>query len=150
VSPFPRVASAQAPVEATDSVDGPAPDRIDLDGTPVVGVPGLVTVHRDGLPAAGVTVRVVHRPGLGGEREAAIGITDGLGRVRWTPELPGVSALRAGDDPLWVVVGAESPWTGGTIGAVVLFVLLLGTLWFGTTPPPEWKPRHAPPPRPGD
>lgn len=57
-----------------------------------------------GDPRPGETVRVIHRPGLAGERERAVGITDGRGRVRWTPEQPGIAELQAGDEPLRIRV----------------------------------------------
>lgn len=65
----------------------------------------LAVVDEAGAPRSGLTVRVIHRPGLSGEREVAIGITDGRGRVRWTPEQPGVARLRAGDEEQLVRIG---------------------------------------------
>ncbi len=76
--------------------------------------------HNDGRPRPGETVRVVHRPGLGGEQEIAIGITDGLGRVRWTPETPGVATLRAGDERVPIRVQPDGP----PVNTLFLLILL--------------------------
>jgi hypothetical protein len=64
------------------------------EGTEVV----LLVVDAAGEPRSGETVRAVHRPGLAGEREVAIGITDGRGRVRWAPETSGMTTVRAGEE----------------------------------------------------
>jgi len=78
---------------------------IALDRPPAVGQETIIAVEDDaGLGRGGETVRVVHRPGLSGERELAIGITDGRGRVRWTPTTPGIARLRAGEEPLIIRV----------------------------------------------
>lgn len=75
---------------------------------PRAGTESVIAVVDDaGAPRSGQTVRVVHRPGLAGEKEVAIGITDGRGRVRWTPDAPGVARLRAGDEEQLVRVGAD-------------------------------------------
>ena len=68
--------------------------EITLENEAVEGQPNVVVLTDiNGRPRGGETVRVVHRPGLSGEREVAIGITDGLGRVRWTPDLAGLSLI---------------------------------------------------------
>ena len=94
----------------------------------------LVVSDADGNHRGGETVRVVHRPGLSGEREIAIGITDGLGRVRWTPEIAGVALLKAGDEVLPLRIG----WPGVPLQTAVLFGLLtLAGVWsvlFGLRP----------------
>lgn len=75
--------------------------EVTLEASPVAGVEVVVDVtEASGDPASGETVRVVHRPGLAGSRELAIGITDGRGRVRWTPAEGGVVRLRAGEQVL--------------------------------------------------
>jgi len=80
-----------------------------------------VTLHGDlGRPEPGATVQVVYRPGLDGERQRAIGITDSLGRVRWTPEVGGVAEVRAGQERRLVAVAWPSP----PLGSVVLLVLI--------------------------
>jgi hypothetical protein len=58
----------------------------------------LLVTDEAGDPRSGETVRVVHRPGLAGEKELAVGITDGRGRVRWTPEASGITRIRAGEE----------------------------------------------------
>jgi len=71
---------------------------IELEVAPAVGTEVVVVVVRDGVPGRGETVRVMHRPGTVHERERAIGITDGRGRVTWTPEEGGVAEVRAGTE----------------------------------------------------
>lgn len=72
-----------------------------LESPPVEGTEVVIEL-RDarGDADSGETVRVVHRPGLAGSHELAIGITDGRGRVRWTPAEGGLARLRAGDQVL--------------------------------------------------
>ncbi|MEQ1569572.1 MAG: hypothetical protein ABMA64_28300 [Myxococcota bacterium] len=89
---------------------------------PVQGAETVIAMtDAEGAPASGETVRVVHRPGLAGEKELAVGITDGRGRVRWTPEQAGVARIRAGDELLAVVitpsaVPASTPLLLGLLG----------------------------------
>lgn len=72
---------------------------------PYQGIETVILVTDEaGESASGETVRVIHRPGLGGERELAIGITDGRGRVRWKPEQGGVALLRADEQTLRVQI----------------------------------------------
>ncbi|MBX2800924.1 MAG: hypothetical protein KTR31_24805 [Myxococcales bacterium] len=93
---------------------------ITFESPPLHGAPTVVVVaDDDGRPRAGETVRVVHRPGLSGEQEQAIGITDGRGRVRWTPAVPGRAEVRAGQEPLEVRVA----WARAPLGTVLLLVL---------------------------
>jgi len=83
---------------------------VELESPPVVGEPTVVKVlDDDDRPRSGETVRVVHRPGLAGEEEQAIGITDGRGRARWTPSTPGVAVIRAGDERQPAMVATSSP-----------------------------------------
>ena len=71
---------------------------VTTDPAPVLNEACAVRVTSpDGTPLSGETVRVVHRPGMAGETEVAIGITDTRGKVRWTPIQAGMSILRAGD-----------------------------------------------------
>lgn len=94
---------------------------IGTDAPPVQGTPTMVVLtDSEGRPRGGETVRVVHRPGLEGDREVAIGITDGLGRVRWTPDVAGVSELRAGDETLPLRVG----WPALPLDTAILLALL--------------------------
>ena len=83
---------------------------VSLESPPVAGTETVVAVQdAEGDPRGGVTVRVVLRPGLTGERELAVGITDGRGRIRWTPPEPGVAWLRAGDEISKLRVGGSPP-----------------------------------------
>jgi hypothetical protein len=71
---------------------------VEVETPPVEGTETVIHVTDAlGDAASGETVRVVHRPGLAGERELAIGITDGRGRVRWRPEQGGIALIRAGE-----------------------------------------------------
>jgi len=109
---------------------------ITIEDPPRPGEETVVVVTDDaGRPRAGETVRVIHRPGLGGEREVAVGITDARGRVRWTPQMDGVTVVRAGEERLSVrVTPAETP-----LGTVTLLVVLslaaLGSLGYGLVRP---------------
>lgn len=96
---------------------------ITLEPPPVVGQQSTIVVLSDeGEPAPGRTVQVMHRPGLAGETEEAIGITDGLGRVRWTPSMAGVSVLQAGEESVPIQVGwAAAPWN--TLSWLMLLIL---------------------------
>lgn len=91
------------------------------DDPPREGIETVITLTDEhGDPASGETVRVVHRPSLAGEKELAIGITDGRGRVRWTPAEPGLARLRAGEEVQDVrILPAQAPTT-----TLVLIVLL--------------------------
>lgn len=109
---------------------------ITIEAPPRPGEETVILVTDDaGRPRAGETVRVIHRPGLGGERELAVGITDARGRVRWTPQMDGVTVVRAGEERLSVrVTPAETP-----LGTVTLLVVLslaaLGSLGYGLVRP---------------
>ncbi|HHO52478.1 MAG TPA: hypothetical protein ENK18_16825 [Deltaproteobacteria bacterium] len=83
------------------SVLAAAHAAITLEAPPVLGEETVVVVlDAEGHPRAGQTVRVVHRRGLAAQREFAVGITDGRGRVRWTPQMAGLARVRAGEEPL--------------------------------------------------
>lgn len=113
---------------------------ITLEEPPRVGVETVIHVADDaGRPRAGETVRVVHRPGLGDERELAVGITDARGRVRWTPQVDGVTTVRAGDERLSVRVVPVEPPLGTLTMLVVLCLAALGSLGYGL---------HRPGPKP--
>jgi hypothetical protein len=107
-----------------------APDAwagVSAEGALRVGEPCAVTVTTpDGAPRAGVTVRVVWRPGLPGEHEEAAGLTDAEGSLTWTPEEPGAVRLRAGADTLdGVVAGPPDLATPLSLAAFFLFALAL-------------------------
>ena len=60
--------------------------EIVVEPPPAAGVETAVTVLDDlSRPISGATVRAVARPGLDGERDLAVGLTDNRGRVYWTP-----------------------------------------------------------------
>lgn len=95
---------------------------IEVEASPKEAVETVILVTDElGDPASGETVRVVHRPGLAGERELAIGITDGRGRVRWKPEQEGLALLRAGEQTTKLHIEAHSP----PITSLVLLGLLV-------------------------
>ncbi|MCB9686937.1 MAG: hypothetical protein H6735_18000 [Alphaproteobacteria bacterium] len=104
---------------------------VTLDAAPVQGTEVVIEVRDDlGDPDSGETVRVVHRPGLAGTRELAIGITDGRGRVRWTPAEGGVARVRAGDQVLDLRIEPEHRPDLTLSVLVALSLLGLGLLGF--------------------
>jgi hypothetical protein len=117
---FAWLALAAAPAMAAVEVEGVADGGTELrQGEEVV----LAVTDEAGDPRSGETVRVIHRPGLAGETELAIGISDGRGRVRWTPEVSGVARLRAGEEEAMIRIVPTSP----PIVVVVTLGLLLLT-----------------------
>lgn len=95
----------------------------------------LVVTDRAGEPLAGATVRALYRPGLPGEREQAIGITDGRGRIAWTPSASGIARVQAADQRHAVRVAPRGV-PEGTAGLLVA-VLTLGMLLAGYG---SWRP----------
>ncbi len=92
---------------------------VSFEGPLAQGKEVVVMLDRGGAPGRGETVRVVHRPGTVYERERAIGITDGRGRVAWTPEEGGVAEVRGGDDTIRVRIDyGEQPVTAGVLLAI--------------------------------
>ena len=125
------LALAQTPPEG----DGALPPRVGFDPAPLQGQESFIVVADEfGRLETGVTVQVIHRPGLDGERQMAIGISDTLGRVRWTPELAGVAVVRAGklDAPVHVAWSAPPTSTLTLLGLLLLGAL--GALTFGLVP----------------
>ena len=95
---------------------------VDITPSPVAGEASVVVATgADGDPRVGQTVTVVHRVGLPGEDEVAIGITDARGRVEWTPREGGVSELQVGDERLRISVG----WAHRPQQTLLLISLLL-------------------------
>ncbi len=108
----------------------PAHATVVLEAPARVGDETVIAVtNADGDPRAGETVRVIHRPRLSGEREMAIGITDGRGRVRWTPEAAGIARIRAGEEPFDVTVAWAAP--PPAVPILLGLVLLGGTVAAG-------------------
>jgi len=96
--------------------------EISVEPVPRVGTESaIVVVDEAGRPAAGETVRVLHRPGMAGEREIAIGITDTRGKVLWTPEIPGLSTVRAGAESKTLRV-ERVHWPAGVLTLLLLLV----------------------------
>ena len=96
----------------------------------------ITTTNEFGEPRSGETARVIFAPDLAAARERAIGITDGRGRIRWTPDEPGVHELRIGDEALRVRA-APDPTDGPTARLLVMLVGLAATvaLYVGLVPP---------------
>ncbi|MEZ4236501.1 MAG: hypothetical protein R3F59_10150 [Myxococcota bacterium] len=109
------------------------------DGPPIVLRQGeevvLAVTDAEGEARSGETVRVVHRPGLAGEAELAIGISDGRGRVRWTPELSGLARLRAGDEVRSLRIAPAAPPLGVEVTLGLLLVTSLGAFGYGWVGP---------------
>lgn len=96
---------------------------LSVEPAPVAGAEGWVRlVDADGRPAVGVSVRAIHRPGLAEERQEALGLTDSLGRVRWSPVRGGEARILAGEEALDLEVRYATPPTS----ALVHLGLLLG------------------------
>lgn len=123
------VAPEGAPPEPpADTATSAPPPPVLLEPPPVVGQSTVITVRDEFERAApGATVQVVHRPGLDGERQMAVGITDSRGRVEWVPEVAGVTSVRAGEHTVPVAVASAGVPTGT---ATVLGLLLLAGLGF--------------------
>ncbi len=96
----------------------------------VEGVPGG-DLPEDSEPTGGATVRAVYRPGLPGQHEQAIGITDGRGRARWTPTEGGVAVVRANDESLDVRVAPARPPSTTLALATILALGAAGSAAWG-------------------
>lgn len=80
-----------------------------VDGAPQVDSEVTVTVVDDlSRPISGATVRAVHRQGLYGEQDLAVGLTDARGRVYWTPEQGGPVVLRSREQERIVHVARDA------------------------------------------
>ncbi|MEO0599986.1 MAG: hypothetical protein AAF211_01030 [Myxococcota bacterium] len=117
----------------------PAWAGITLETSPVVGQEVVIAVtDAFGDPRSGETVRVHHGPGLAAERELAVGITDGRGRIRWTPSVAGVAELQVGAEPLRVRVAPQQVPV-----LTLLLIVLIGLAGTGATlaglVAPSWR-----------
>ena len=108
---------------------------VSWESPPVVGVETVIVVRdgeaADAPPVAGATVRVRWRPGLPGTREQAVGITDGRGRVRWTPDEVGIAALTAADASTPVRVASDGVPTTPVAWGIALAIAGLLALRYG-------------------
>lgn len=99
-----------------------AADPFAIDPPPAVGVASTVTLTDDiGRPIGGIAVHAVARPGLDGSTDTAIGVTDALGRVRWTPDRGGLVDLVAEKATLHLAV----PWPSPPAETAALLALLV-------------------------
>jgi hypothetical protein len=99
---------------------------------PRVGVESTLTVLDDaGAPVPGATVRALHREGLAGARELAIGITDAEGQVRWTPKLGGPTLVEAGNQRQHELVAWDQPPAETLISWLLLLVAAAVAWWAG-------------------
>ena len=98
---------------------------------PQLGVTTWVTVLSDEHPVAGETVSVLHRPGIAGEQEIAVGITDARGRVRWTPARAGVTIIQAGSRETVAQVRADFPPPEAITLLGLIIMAGLGSLLYG-------------------
>ena len=104
--------------------------EITVTPAPTVGQECLVQVA-GAEPVGGAPVRVVLRPGLPGQHEAAIGITDGAGQLRWTPDVQGALRLEAGQATAVVHVAPDGPplallGYGGTLALAIVWLMRPG------------------------
>lgn len=101
--------------------------EVRIEPEPVAGVESVVTIVDDaGRPRNGIGVRVVVRQGLSGETQTSLGLTDSLGRVRWTPADGGRTLLQAGShDESVRVAYASVPAATTTLLAAMTFAGLL-------------------------
>lgn len=84
--------------------------NIVIEGEPTTHETVAIDVIDDlSRPVSGATVRAIRRPGLPGERDLAVGLTDARGRVYWTPKRPGTQILRAREHELIVHVRPDTP-----------------------------------------
>ena len=102
---------------------------------PALGAETVLVVTDDaGVGQPGETVRVVHRPGLAGERELAIGITDTYGRVRWTPEIGGIAVVRAGDASTRIRIEPQSLPPSSITLLILLAIAAVAAMGYGLRP----------------
>gem|GEM_PF-4676930 len=87
-----------------------ATDIIQLEPPPVIGQESTLSVtDADGLPRAGRTVRITYRKRLSTTEDRAIGLTDGAGQLRWTPEAAGAAELAVNNDRTPISIGWRFP-----------------------------------------
>ena len=90
----------------------------------VEGEPGG-DLAEDSQPTGGATLRVVYRPGLPGEFEQAIGITDARGRARWIPTEGGIALVESNNSslPMRILPKSFPPTT-----LILLALISLGSM----------------------
>lgn len=119
---------------------------IEIDPEPVAGVESTITLIDDaGRPRTGIGVRVVHREGLGGEQQDALGLTDSLGRVRWTPADGGSTVVHAATEERRLTVGYAALPSATLTLLGVLALAGLGAMGAGLRPrlQPRRRDGHA-------
>lgn len=106
---------------------GLAAAEIRIEPAPTADVESVITLIDDaGRPRNGIGVRVVRREGLPGESQTSLGLTDSLGRVRWTPTAGGRASVTAGsDDQVVRVAYSAVPSATATLLAAMTFAGLL-------------------------
>lgn len=104
----------------------------------------ILMTDADGTALVGQTLRALHRPDLSDSHEVAIGITDGMGRVRWQPDLAGVTRLSSEDHELWVSIQpANLPSDTLSLLAAALLMCVLAAA-HGLRRPRSWRPPGGP------
>ncbi len=110
--------------------NGLAADVIAVDPAPTIEVPAFVTVTDDlGRPVVGATVMASWRPGLPASREQTLGVTDSLGRVRWTPDASGIVALSTSGGSFPVRVEGAAPVETITLLGLLALVATGSAIW---------------------
>jgi hypothetical protein len=103
-----------------------------VDPAPRVGLESEVRLVDDlTRPVVGAPVRATTRVGLPGEREVAVGLTDGSGSAWWTPADAGPARLRVRDRELVVRVERAGPPTTAAVMLGGLLALALALLAAG-------------------
>jgi hypothetical protein len=106
-----------------------------VDPDPATETEVVVTVLDDlSRPISGATVRAIHRPGLPGERDLAVGLTDARGRVYWTPAEAGTTVLRTRGESQVVHVARPAPPPTPLVVLSALGVVGLGLAGWGLWP----------------
>lgn len=90
----------------------------------------ITLTEEGGAPLAGVPLKVVSNPGTALESSYTVGLTDGSGRVRWTPKEGGPHQLRYGDNTEVAQVRWDRPPLSASLSLLILLAAFLGCIFF--------------------
>ncbi|MFT7518633.1 MAG: hypothetical protein ACI9MC_000765 [Kiritimatiellia bacterium] len=106
-----------------------------LDAPAIEGQETSITIINDlSQPQSGVTVRVLLRNGLPGERDLAVGLTDSRGKVFWKPKTGGIAIIKISGQTLAVPVQHDRPPRGPLVLMGLLALAALAGLGYGAAP----------------